>query len=239
MAEHEHREPVERQPNVGLVVSTLEPRKNAQFLFDWFLNSKLVPDDAELWWVGPIGWLTSHRELKGARKAGRKIKFLGVVSDAELCKLYQTAGWSIYPSLYEGFGFPVLDALRHGTPVITSYNSSTREFESPGLHFIDPYDASTVDDAWRCFGLMGRSRSLKDRSTGIIRGRMSPGFCWRLIADRGRERSRARPGRLEPSASLVAISLFIESPNLDRPISGGCLAPFGTSDGLVPAGFPT
>jgi glycosyltransferase involved in cell wall biosynthesis len=109
VGQHEHREPVRRQPNVGLVVSTLEPRKNAQFLFDWFLNSKLLPGDAELWWVGPIGWLTSHREMQGSRKAGRRIKFLGVVSDQELCRLYQTAGWSIYPSLYEGFGFPVLD----------------------------------------------------------------------------------------------------------------------------------
>ncbi len=72
-----------------------------------------------------------------------------MVSDQELCKLYRSVGWLIYPSLYEGFGFPVLDALRHGTPVLASYNSSLREFDSPGLHFFDPCDASTVDDAWR------------------------------------------------------------------------------------------
>jgi glycosyltransferase involved in cell wall biosynthesis len=152
---HEHPKKPRRRANVGLVVSTLEPRKNAQFLFDWFLNSQSVPDGAELWWVGPMGWMTSHRELKSARKAGRRIRFLGVVSDSELCKLYQSAGWSIYPSLYEGFGFPVLDALRHGTPVLTSANSSIREFESPGLHFFDPYDASTVDDAWRALQAEG------------------------------------------------------------------------------------
>ena len=81
--------------------------------------------------------------------SSRAIRFLGVVSDAALCKLYRTAGWSIYPSLYEGFGFPVLDALRHGTPVLASGNSSIREFDSPGLFFFDPCDASTVDDAWR------------------------------------------------------------------------------------------
>jgi glycosyltransferase involved in cell wall biosynthesis len=153
---HGHRRRVVRRPNVGLVVSTLEPRKHARFLLDWFLNSDALPVDAELWWVGPLGWLTSRRELKKLQSTGRKIRFLGYVKkDAGLCKLYQTVGWSIYPSLYEGFGFPVLDALRHGTPVLTSGNSSLREFESPGLHFFDPCDASTVDDAWRALQAAG------------------------------------------------------------------------------------
>ncbi len=145
---HGHPGRVRRRPGVGLVVSTLEPRKNAGFLFDWFQNSRALPPDAELWWVGPLGWMTSRRELRKLRGTGRRIRFLGVVSDRSLCKLYRTAGWSIYPSLYEGFGFPVLDALRHGTPVLASGNSSIREFRSPGLHLFDPCDPSTVDDAW-------------------------------------------------------------------------------------------
>jgi glycosyltransferase involved in cell wall biosynthesis len=153
---HGHSRKVRRRPNVGLVVSTLEPRKNARFLLDWFLESKALPQDAELWWVGPLGWLTSRRELKKFQSTGRKIRFLGYVKkDAGLCKLYQMAGWSIYPSLYEGFGFPVLDALRHGTPVLASENSSIREFDSPGLRFFDPYDASTVDDAWKALQAAG------------------------------------------------------------------------------------
>ena len=174
VARHEHAETPSRKPNVGLVVSTLEPRKNAQFLFDWFLKSEVVPDDAELWWVGPMGWLTSQRELKAFDASPRKIKFLGVVSDAELCKLYRTAGWSIYPSLYEGFGFPVLDALRHGTPVLTSYNSSLREFDSPGLYFFDPCDASTVDDAWRAYRA--------DGPIVIPQGPLDRDYSWRNVA---------------------------------------------------------
>jgi glycosyltransferase involved in cell wall biosynthesis len=148
---HSHVEPVERKPSVGLVVSTLEPRKNAFFLLDWFLESSALPEGVELWWVGPLGWLTSRRQLAKYRSgpSGRRVRFLGVVRDAELCRLYRTAGWSIYPSLYEGFGFPVLDALRHGTPVLTSGNSALREFSSPALFFFDPCDAATVDDAWR------------------------------------------------------------------------------------------
>jgi glycosyltransferase involved in cell wall biosynthesis len=154
---HSHTGPVARDPKIGLVVSTLEPRKNAFFLLDWFRDSAALPDDLELWWVGPMGWLTSRKQLKGhlPAKGRRKVRFLGVVSDAELCRLYQTAGWTIYPSLYEGFGFPVLDALRHGTPVLTSYNSSLREFQTPGLFFFDPCDPSTVDEAWRQFQQAG------------------------------------------------------------------------------------
>ncbi len=155
---HAEAEPAARLADVGLIVSTLEPRKNPDFLFEWFYSSKALPDNAELWWVGPDGWLTSKERLEQFERqegSDRRVKFLGVVSDAELCKLYRTVGWSIYPSLYEGFGFPVLDSLRHGTPVLTSYNSSLREFDSKGLYFFDPCDTSTVDDAWRQFKAEG------------------------------------------------------------------------------------
>ena len=150
VGQHGHARPVERRSNVGLVVSTLEPRKNARFLFDWFLHSEAVSDESELWWVGPMGWLSSRRELKKLQQPGgrRRIRFLGVVSDAQLCKLYRTAAYSAYPSLYEGFGFPVLDSLRHHTPVLAAQNSSIREFDSPGLFFFDPTNAATLDTAY-------------------------------------------------------------------------------------------
>ena len=148
---HLHAGIVPRRQDVALVVSTLEPRKNAFFLLEWFRASQALPRDMELWWVGPVGWLTSKQQLRDYTKAagGRKVRLLGVVSDAELCRLYRTAGVSIYPSLYEGFGFPVLDSLRHGTPVLASGNSSIVEFDGPGLHFFDPCDPATLDDAWR------------------------------------------------------------------------------------------
>jgi glycosyltransferase involved in cell wall biosynthesis len=150
--------PVERRANVGLVVSTLEPRKNAFFLLDWFRRTESLPEGSELGWVGPVGWLTSRRRLRQYQKMkGRRVRFLGVVSDAALCRLYRTAGWSAYASLYEGFGFPVLDALRHGAPVLASGHSSLRELDYPGVHFFDPYDPETVDDAWRRLQAAGPS----------------------------------------------------------------------------------
>ena len=135
---------------MGLMVSTLEPRKNANFVIDWFRSSELLPDGTELWWVGRIGWPKSPRLLQDLQRGhkGRRIRLLGVVSDQQLCELYQTVGWSVYPSLYEGFGFPVLDSLRHGVPVLSSCNSSLREFAHPGVHFFDPHDAATLDQAW-------------------------------------------------------------------------------------------
>jgi glycosyltransferase involved in cell wall biosynthesis len=153
---HLHERPVRRSARIGLAVSTLEPRKNTRFLLDWFRETSVLPADVELWWVGGLGWMLSREELtRLERVAGRKVKFLGYVSDAQLCKLYQQAGWTIYPSLYEGFGFPVLDALRHGTSVLTSGNSSLREFSGPGVHFFDPCDASTLDRAWLEFKAAG------------------------------------------------------------------------------------
>ncbi len=154
---HLKRGKVRRKPNLGLAVSTLEPRKNAPFLLDWFARSEALPDDVELCWAGKIGWMMSRRELKAIQKASRrKIHLLGPVSDKALCALYRRAGWTVYPSLYEGFGFPVLDALRHGSPVLTSGNSALTEFSGlEGVHFFDPCDAGTLDAAWQAMRAQG------------------------------------------------------------------------------------
>jgi len=176
---HAHPGGAARRPDVGLVVSTLEPRKNPEFLADWFHTTAALPARAELWWVGSIGWITARRDLKQfERKAGsdRRIRFLGVVSDRALCRLYRTAAWSAYPSLYEGFGFPVLDSLRHGTPVLASGNSSIREFRSPGLHLFDPADGSTLDRAY----LAMRA----EPGVEIPRGPLDQSYSWDNVAGR-------------------------------------------------------
>lgn len=152
--QHACGEPVPRREDVILVVSTLEPRKNGPFLLDWFCNTEALPPDMQLWWVGPKGWWASRDWLKvmkqkGRGRAGRRVRLLGMVSDRRLCSLYKQATFTIYPSLYEGFGFPVLDSLLHGAPVACSYNSSLREFEDFGAFYFDPGDPATVDDACR------------------------------------------------------------------------------------------
>jgi glycosyltransferase involved in cell wall biosynthesis len=147
---HAHPGPVVRGNKGILVVSTVEPRKNGLFLLDWFLHTQVLGPAMELWWVGPSGWMNDL--VKRARRRSRQggvVRFLGVQPDAQLCRLYRAAAFTIYPSLYEGFGFPVLDALRHGTPVVSSFHSSLQEFAGPGVSYFDPCDADSLDAACR------------------------------------------------------------------------------------------
>lgn len=148
---HEHAagRRIERRKDVILVVSTWEPRKNARFLLDWFLETSVLPEEMEMWWVGPPGWLCDGFKRFPTRSGGRKLSFLGSVNDARLCTAYRQAAFTIYPSLYEGFGFPVLDSLWHGTPVLSSYNSSLQEFTDPGVYFFDGCMPETLDEAYR------------------------------------------------------------------------------------------
>jgi glycosyltransferase involved in cell wall biosynthesis len=140
-----------RRSNVILVVAALEPRKNGPFVLDWFLRSPALPQEMELWWVGPRAWWARAEHLREleSRPGSRRVRFLGMVSDSRLCELYRESAFSIYPSLYEGFGFPVLDSLMHETPVLCSFNSSLQEFACPGVYYFDPGNRESLDTAWR------------------------------------------------------------------------------------------
>jgi glycosyltransferase involved in cell wall biosynthesis len=174
---HQHAwpEPVARKDQVILVVSTLEPRKNGAFLLHWFLNTAVLDTGMELWWVGPRGWGVNHASgRRGGAGRRRRIRFLGTVPDRELCRLYREASFTIYPSLYEGFGFPVLDSLRHGTPVLSSFNSSLQEFAGPGVFYFDPCDPGSLDTA--CGELLAA------RSRKFQRPDLEERFSWEAMA---------------------------------------------------------
>jgi glycosyltransferase involved in cell wall biosynthesis len=146
--EHAHAAPVERRSDALLIVGTREPRKNGDFLLRWFLNTQVLPDNMQLWWAGPEGWLWDGPDADRDHPRFERVKFLGMVSDAELCRLYRQAAFTVYPSLYEGFGFPVLDSLLHDAPVLASFNSSLAELEGPGVFYFDPCDAASLDEAY-------------------------------------------------------------------------------------------
>jgi glycosyltransferase involved in cell wall biosynthesis len=133
----------------------------------------VLDDSAELWWVGPRGWLLNPNSRRRARR-DRKIRFLGFVPDRELCQLYRQASFTIYPSLYEGFGFPVLDSLRHGTPVLCSFNSSLQEFAGPGVFYFDPCDPASLDNAYQ--ELLASEPSFVDRRD------LDERFSWETMA---------------------------------------------------------
>jgi glycosyltransferase involved in cell wall biosynthesis len=154
---HAHRGKVQRSEHIILVVSTLEPRKNSRFLLDWFLETTTLPPEMELWWAGPCGWWASQdwladlfRRQRGSERRS-KIKFLGMVPDQRLCELYRQAAFTIYPSLYEGFGFPVLDSLLHDAPVVCSFHSSLQEFAGRGVFYFDACDPASLDAACQEF----------------------------------------------------------------------------------------
>ncbi len=167
-----------RRSHVILVVAALEPRKNGPFVLDWFLRSQALPADWELWWVGPKAWWANAEHLREleSKQGNRRVRFLGMVPDGRLCELYREATFTIYPSLYEGFGFPVLDSLLHGTPVLCSFNSSLQEFRCPGVHYFDPGAPDSLDDAWR--EASAHPRMLVDETT--LRQR----YSWDRLAER-------------------------------------------------------
>jgi glycosyltransferase involved in cell wall biosynthesis len=145
-----HASPVAttRRDDLVLAVSALEPRKNGPLLVDWFLTTEALAPACELWWAGPSGWLQDTlTKRERLRRGRREVRFLGQVSDRLLCELYRRASFTIYPSLYEGFGFPVLDSLLHGTPALTSFNSSLQEFVGRGVYYADPCDPTSLDEA--------------------------------------------------------------------------------------------
>ncbi len=134
-----------------LGVGTIEPRKNYTLLLEAY--SEIVkedPDSLPLYIAGGKGWLEEGIQER-VRSLGieNKIRFLGYVSDEELSVLYSTCHAFIYPSLYEGFGLPVLEAMSCGATVITSNVSSLPEVAGDACLMINPNDVNTLIDAMK------------------------------------------------------------------------------------------
>lgn len=125
-----------------LSVGTLEPRKNIKNLIEAYLKSNLKQ---KLVLVGKWGWENSDlAELINANKD--RIITTGFVSDSDIPHLYNQALLFIYPSLYEGFGIPVLEALTLGVPVICSKGSSLVEVGGDSVLYINPKDVKDISN---------------------------------------------------------------------------------------------
>ena len=115
-----------------LAVGTLEPRKNLARAIEATRRLGL-----ELRVAGARGW-------GGVDARGEKVSWLGSPSDAELARLYRGALCVVYPSLYEGFGIPVLEAMACGAPVVTSRGGATEEVAGGAAVLVDPEDAAAI-----------------------------------------------------------------------------------------------
>jgi len=165
--------PVKRARPYVLYVGTIEPRKNLNVLLDAW---KLLRTDFELVIAGSEGW-GSEGTLARIRN---EATYLGYVPEADLPGLVAGATVFVYPSLYEGFGFPVVQAMAAGVPVVTSNTSCLPEIAGDAAILVDPRSTSEIADGLE--RLLG-SESL--RAQFAARGRERAGmFRWETCAAR-------------------------------------------------------
>jgi glycosyltransferase involved in cell wall biosynthesis len=147
-----------------LAVGTLEPRKNLPRLVE--ATGRL---GLELRIAGARGW-------GAVEAAGAHVRWLGRPSDEELAEQLRGALCLAYPSLWEGFGIPVLEAMLCGTPVVTSAGSAMEEVAAGAAELVDPYDVESI--AAGIERALGRCGEL--RAAGLGRARA---FGWPQTAD--------------------------------------------------------
>lgn len=168
-----------------LFVGTIEPRKNIPGLIRAFeiLQGK-TSHPLSLVIVGGTGWSFSDiMTTITTSKAAKNIILPGYVDDTSLAALYRSALMFVFPSFYEGHGFPVVEAMASGIPVITSNNSSLKEIGDGASILVDPDNSEQIseamerlylDEALRAeLALKGRQRaaqfSVKNAVDGILR----------------------------------------------------------------------
>ncbi len=165
-----------------LNVGTLEPRKNVVSLISAFKKLKAKGfDDYKLVIAGAKGWL--YEQIFEEATLGnieKEILFLGVVSDQDLPMLYNCAEMFVYPSLYEGFGLPPLEAMACGVPVITSNTSSLPEVVGDAGIMVDPNDVNSLCD--NMYNLLKDKEMWKQMSKkGLQRSKL---FSWDKAAQK-------------------------------------------------------
>ncbi len=137
--------------NYILLVGTIEPRKNIDTALNAFMAlPKKVRLDTPLVLVGMRGWLGDEAEARLSSLVGSgEVRRLGYVAQADLPILFSGALTLVFPSIYEGFGLPPLEAMASGVPVITSNVSSIPEVVGAGGLMFNPHDVDSFSGAMR------------------------------------------------------------------------------------------
>lgn len=165
-----------------LCVSTLEPRKNiSRLLYAYRLLPSRLQEEYQLVLVGSSGWLSEslHNEVEKMRNAGR-LRYLGFSPEADLPSLYAGAALFAYPSTYEGFGLPPIEAMASGTPVLVSNQSCMPEVTKGAALTVDPDDLEAFTQSLE-FCLTDQSWRQSARSAGLD---VASTYTWERCVDR-------------------------------------------------------
>ncbi len=172
-------EPGEDRPAYVLAVGSLQPHKNLPRLIRAYQKLRAQDPKLELWVVGrPQPRFTEQPELTELLKSPG-VKLLGYLSEIDLAAAYRHARVFCYPSLEEGFGLPLLEAMQAGTLVVTSNTSCLPEIAGPACLCVDPLDESAITEA------MGKLLHLSEgeREQLVIQGRAwTEQFRWQNAA---------------------------------------------------------
>lgn len=161
-----------------LTVSTVEPRKNLNTLLHAVAGLK--NEGVQLLIAGASGWKTSsvYNEYEKLGFSEKEVKFLGYMPESDMNRLYSGAQLFVFPSIYEGFGMPLLEAMASGTPVIASASSSLPEVAGKEGFLVNPYNVAD----WQA----AISKVLSDKavqSKMIMQGlKQSENFSWEASA---------------------------------------------------------
>lgn len=128
---------------------TLEPRKNVGALLEAYREMLDDRTELDLVLIGPAGWGETSKEVRAAVDGlpAERVHLLGKVSEVSLHVAYRAATVFCFPSLWEGFGMPVLEAMAHGVPVVTSVGTSMAEVSGDGALLVDPTSPSLLAEA--------------------------------------------------------------------------------------------
>jgi len=184
------------QPGFVLSVGTLEPRKNIPRLIAAYKRLEPALQEAHpLVLVGPQGWQMGET-WESIRALGKRCLVLGHVSDRALAELYRRCAAFCYPSLGEGFGLPVLEAMAAGAAVITSDLSSLPEVGGDAVEYVDPREVASI--------AAGIERILRDplrrEELGKRARERALSFTWERFAERVLE---AISATIAPSAAAL------------------------------------
>jgi glycosyltransferase involved in cell wall biosynthesis len=159
-----------------LYVGNIKPHKNLVRLIEAFAAlRKGELEDVKLLIIGDeISRLPALRRAVHSLKLHKHVRFLGYQPDDTLAILYRLASVFVFPSLYEGFGLPPLEAMASGTPVVTSNVSSLPEVTGDAAVLVDPYDVTSIEDGMRRV-LTDPALAASMRERGLQRARE---FSW-------------------------------------------------------------